>query len=86
MLRTLAPWLWFVIGWAMTEKTTTGKSAKSSSAADPKPAPPPDAIALKLASDPRFVVIKPSGKGFVNGGHSPAARPIVRRFVAPPSA
>ena len=62
-----------MIGWALTEKTTTtGKSAKSSSAADPKPAPPPDAIALKLASDPRFVVIKPSGKGFVIGGQKPA--------------
>jgi hypothetical protein len=62
----------------MTEKTTTtGKSAKSSSAAelDPKPAPPPDALALKLASDPSFVVIKPSGKGFVIGGQSPAAAP-----------
>jgi hypothetical protein len=40
----------------LTEKTTTtGKSAKSSSAAelDPKPAPPPDALALKLASSLR---------------------------------
>jgi hypothetical protein len=59
-----------------TTKTTTGKSAKPSSAAelDPKPAPPPDALALKLASDPRFVVTKRSGKGFVIGGRSPAAR------------
>ena len=55
-----------------TTKTSTGKSAKPSSAAelDPKPALPPDALALKLASDPRFVVIKRSGKGFVIGGRA----------------
>ena len=59
-----------------TTKTTTGKSAKPSSAAelDLKPALPPDALPLKLASDPRFLVIKRSGKGFVIGGQSPAAR------------
>jgi hypothetical protein len=57
----------------MTEKTEKTTPAPPASP-EPKPAPPPDALALKLASDPRFVVIKPSGKGFVIGGQSPKAR------------
>ena len=35
--------------------------------------PAPDALTEALARDPRFVMIKPSGKGFVIGGQSPAA-------------
>ena len=36
---------------------------------------PNDALTEALARDPRFVMIKPSGKGFVIGGQSPAAVP-----------
>jgi hypothetical protein len=36
---------------------------------------PNDALTEALARDPRFVMIKPSGKGFVIGGQSPAAAP-----------
>ena len=38
------------------------------------PAPEPDALSLALASNPRFVVHKSSGQGFVIGGHSPSKR------------
>jgi hypothetical protein len=50
----------------MTEKTTPPKPKSA-----PPPAMTPDALSLALASNPRFVVIKPSGKAFIIGGQKP---------------
>jgi hypothetical protein len=62
-------------------KPFAAKSVASMLASSPPPPPAPAAklthaeFMAKLASNPQFRVIEPSGKGFIIGGQTPAARP-----------
>jgi hypothetical protein len=46
-------------------KAAPDAGAPSATPSDDKSAPTPDALSLALASDPRFVAIKSTGKGFI---------------------
>jgi hypothetical protein len=59
----------------MTEKPKTETTTPASPEPKPEPSSPKrDEWLEALARNPRFVLIKPSGKGFVIGGQSPKAR------------